>query len=227
MAGWIFHLRAAEMLLAKLPQTPVGSARTHWYMGNLAPDCGIPVGFAEYIPPKDITHFKEDGRYICPATFAKKHLPADDKTSDRFWFCLGYYAHLSTDVFWVRNILNPEKKRYADLLAQDKKAFYTFIKKDWYDLETLWLGERYAVGETFAPLDLLLAQPDFPNRYLDFFPPDAFTLRLNSLRTQYAPETILPQLDRVRREYTVLTPMEEAEQLKRFVEDFTLQDMVL
>ena len=43
----------------------------------------------------------------------------------------------------------------------------------------------------------------------DFFPADAFTLRLRSLRELYAPDVILPQLAGVRREYPVLTPEEE------------------
>lgn len=204
------------------PDTP--SALAHWYMGNLAPDCGVPVGFAEYNPPKDITHFKKESRYICPDTFAGEYLQADMADTERFWFCLGYFTHLSADVFWVRNVLSPEKKRFAALLERDKKAFYTLVKADWYDLETLWLGKRYAAGEGFAPLELLTALSGFPNRYMDFFPADAFTLRLDSLRKQYAPDVILPQLDRVRREYPVLSPDEEAALLDRFTETFSLHE---
>ena len=74
MAGWIFHLRTAERILTGLPEKPSSETELiHWYMGNLAPDCGVPVGFAEYVPPKDITHFK-DGKYICPQTFARQYL---------------------------------------------------------------------------------------------------------------------------------------------------------
>ena len=222
MAAWIFHLRAAEMVLASLPEQPeTPSDRLHWYMGNLAPDCGVPVGFAEYVPPKDITHFKKDGRYICPDTFSDAYLSNNDTDTERFWFCLGYYTHLAVDVFWVKNVLHPEKERFAALLARDKKAFYDLVKADWYDQEILWLGERYTAGESFAPLELLFRQTEFPNRYLDFFPADAFTLRLASLREQYAPDAVLPRLDRVRREYPVLSPAEEAGLLDRFVKTFS------
>ena len=221
MAGWIFHLRAAELVLGRLPEKPVTEAESvHWYMGNVAPDCGVPVSFAEYMPPKDITHFK-DGKYICPKTFAERHLQGTEPAGERYWFCLGYYTHLSVDVFWVLNVLNPEKKRFSDLLERDKKAFYDLVKADWYDLETLWLGERYAAGQIFEPLGLLTAQKEFSNRFLDFFPPDAFTLRLDSMRLQYAPERILPQLQRVRRTYGILSPAEEAELLARFSGTFS------
>ena len=221
MAGWIFHLRTAERILTGLPENPSSETELiHWYMGNLAPDCGVPVGFAEYVPPKDITHFK-DGKYICPQTFARQYLQGEDTDRERYWFCLGYYAHLSTDVFWVLHVLNPEKKRFAALLEQDKKAFYALVKADWYDLETLWLGELYEAGKTFAPLSLLTAKAAFPNLYLDFFPPEAFTLRLDSLRAQYTPDAILPQLDRVRREYPVLSPTEEAKLLMQFTGTFS------
>ena len=62
---------------------------------------------------------------------------------------------------------------------------------------------------------------EFPNRYLDFFPADAFTLRLNSLRELYTPDVILPQLDRVRRDYPVLTPEEENHLLSAFVDSIS------
>ena len=211
MASWIFHLRTAEMVLqhtgfADLPE----DALIHWYMGNLAPDCGVPVGFAEYVPSKDVTHFKV-GKHPCPARFAEEYLTGDMSCDpETLWFLRGYHAHLLTDVFWVENVLNPEKERFAPLHERDKKAFYALVKADWYDLDTLWLGELYAAGESFRPLEMLMALSDFTNRCLDFFPADAFTLRLRSLRELYAPDVILPQLAGVRRDYPVLTPEEEA-----------------
>lgn len=209
MASWIFHLRAAEMVLqhagyADLPP----DALIHWYMGNLAPDCGVPIGFAEYVPSKDITHFKV-GKHPSPERFAQIYLAGASHDRNALWFYRGYHTHLLTDVFWVENVLNPEKERFSPMPVQDKKAFYTLVKADWYDLDTLWLGELYAAGESFRPLELLMELPDFPNRYLDFFPADAFTLRLNSLKELYTPDVILPQLAGVRREYPVLTPEEE------------------
>ena len=224
MAAWIFHLRAAEVVLTELTEQPeTESAIAHWYMGNLAPDCGVAVGFAEYVPPKDITHFKK-GKHSCPDAFADAYLRKTCTSSDAYWFYLGYYVHLLTDVFWVENVLNPEKERFADLYPRDRKAFYDLVKADWYDQEILWLGERYEAGEAFEPLEILTALSDFPNRYLDFFPPDAFTVRLTSLRTEYAPDAILPRLPRVRREYPILSPAEEDELLKRFAKNIQLSD---
>ena len=222
MASWIFHLRAAEAVLETFPDAPrTESEICHWYMGNLAPDCGIPVGFAEYVPSKDVTHFKV-GKHPCPARFAEAYLTGDRSCDpETLWFLQGYHAHLLTDVFWVENVLNPEKERFAPLHERDRKAFYALVKADWYDLDTLWLGELYAAGETFRPLEMLMKLSDFPNRCLDFFPADAFTLRLHSLRELYAPDVILPQLAGVRRDYPVLTPEEEASLLSDLIDSIS------
>ena len=222
MASWIFHLRAAERVLQYTGYSALSKdTLVHWYMGNLAPDCGVPVGFAEYVPSKDITHFKE-GKHTRPEKFAEMYL--SDPLSlehDALWFYRGYCTHLLTDIFWVENVLDPEKKRFSDLYARDKKAFYALVKADWYDLDTLWLGEVYAAGKSFAPLEMLFGQTEFPNRYLDFFPADAFTLRLTSLPELYSPAAILPQLESVRRGYPVLTADDESRLLHRFAKDFS------
>ncbi|MBQ8641516.1 MAG: hypothetical protein IJ480_04800 [Clostridia bacterium] len=218
MAAWLFHLRAAEMVLSGLAENPSSAPElTHWYMGNLAPDCGVPVGFAEYVPAKDITHFHGEAG-TDPEKYARQYLTSEARRQydrQQLWFLLGYYIHLCVDEFWKVHVLIPEKERYAALLARDKKAFYTLVKADWYDQEILWLGKRYEAGKLFAPLEMLMRQTEFPNRYLDFFPPDAFTLRLASLREQYVPEVILPKLPAVSREYPVLSPAEEEVLLAR------------
>ena len=201
MASWMIHLRVADRLLDQIPNlSPI-----EFIMGSLAPDSGVPTenGFR---PDQTVSHFRlDDGtgkkvidleayrqRYFSPALVSGY----DEK---QYAFHLGYYTHLLTDLCWSDRIAWPIRQRFPDADWKD-------IKKDWYDLDRLYLKKRPG----FRAFRAYLGSVGFVNSYLDFFPADAFEQRRAAVTAFYLEGPGDPD-----RPFTYLTE-EEAE---RFVEE--------
>lgn len=201
MASWMIHLRIADKLLDQIPNlSPI-----EFIMGNLAPDSGAEVE-GGFFPDQTVSHFRVDGgsdkkdidfeayrsRYFSPALRA-----GYDEKQDSFY--LGYYCHLLTDMCWSNNIAWPTRLQYPD-------ATWTEIKKDWYDLDRLYLKNRPG----FRAFRAYLGSVGFENRYIDFFTPDAFERRRQAVTAFYLEEGPDPD-----RDYTYLTETEA----DRFVDE--------
>ena len=173
----MIHLRVAERLCEQLQPQHHGA----FLLGNMAPDSGLPVdGGSRYVPDKDISHFRfpdaTGEKRIHEEVFLSRCFSPEKRaacSADAWAFHYGYLIHLLTDKLWRRDILPLAVQWEPALHAADRGTFWRQVKKDWYDLDFLYLK----------------AHPDFPayrryrtyphpeNVYLDFFPPDAFALR--------------------------------------------------
>lgn len=155
MATWIAHLRVAEHVLARCPALD----EDPFLVGSVAPDAGIPnEDRSSFEPPKEVTHWLRDGS-VSPEAFRQEHLEGrlrreplegrlrrehlggrlEEADRGEASFLAGYYAHLLADSHWnrlyARKLGDPA---WSDGLAKDPRFIWT-IKKDWYNLDGLYL----------------------------------------------------------------------------------------
>ena len=195
MASWMIHLRVADKLLDRIPNlSPI-----EFIMGNMAPDSGAVVDGGGFFPDQSVSHFRLDdgsGKKVIdlPAYLARFFSPALRAGYDRkqYAFYLGYYTHLLTDLCWSDRIAWPTRLKYPD-------ATWKEIKRDWYDLDRLYLKKHPG----FRAFRAYLGSVGFENRYIDFFTPDAFELRRQAVTSFYLEEGADPC-----RAYTYLTEAE-------------------
>lgn len=195
MASWMIHMRIADRLLDAIPSlSPI-----EFIMGNLAPDSGAPLEGGGFFPNQTVSHFRTDdgtgkkamdldafrARFFSPALIAGY----DEK---QYSFYLGYYSHLLTDICWSDRVAWPTRQRFP-------QAGWDEIKKDWYDLDRLYLKKRPG----FRVFRAYLGSVGFHNSYIDFFTPDAFELRRQAVTGFY-----LADGDDPNRAYTYLTEAE-------------------
>ena len=200
MASWMIHFRVADALLRELfgADTPNDIAAA-FALGNVAPDSGAPTPEGGYAPNKNVSHFMrrfegvpagENPERCDPVLFADTWLsPAlaeGDSTKTAFY--LGYLCHLVTDNAWVRDFIYPAKVRLSHLRLVDGvetpegvARFYAFLKKDWYDMDFLFVRRN----PDLPAYRLFLDAEDVENRYLPFFPADAFTVKRREIREFY------------------------------------------
>ena len=174
MATWMAHLRIADRLLDIFD----GIEKTEFIMGNIAPDSGVPCG-ERYVPDKITSHFQnkdKDGEPIFGwSIFADKYLSAEKiKTYNKkqFFFYLGYYTHLLADEKW-KIIIFPLKGKDSENYKKDKNATVSKWKKDWYDLDRLFIRDN----PDFRAFEIYKNAGEFKNTYLDFFSETAFDER--------------------------------------------------
>ena len=184
MATWIIHLRIAEKLIDIFPSL----RRTEFIVGNIAPDSGrVQDDGITYVPSKSVSHFYIDGK-ITPSRFEKKYLsPAPDAAWDpeRLSFCLGYLAHLVTDAAWSESpIMKNAKDKCRELRETDRSAAAALIKRDWYDLDFLYLEKN----PDFEPLRIFAAARGFENIYIAEYGRDDFDKKRREIVDFYARE---------------------------------------
>ena len=173
----MIHLRVADQLLQRLP----GLDDTCFVMGNIAPDSGVPdADGVSFHPPKRVSHYQEkrDGKTVFEIQrFTDRFLTPDRclrYTLKELSFYAGYWAHLLTDVLWIRDVLRPAIRRFPQDYARDKLGFIICCKRDWYDLDFLYLQQH----PDFAAFRICEENAaGFRNDYLDYFSPTAFDER--------------------------------------------------
>ena len=201
MASWMIHFRVAQSMLDRgaLGEDPERALSEAFVMGNIAPDSGVPTPEGGYSPDKNISHFMrrfegvpagQNPERCDPHLFAREWLiPALDRGDEvAAAFYLGYLCHLVTDNGWVRDFIYPAKVRFAHLRLVDGAEtpegvarFYAFLKKDWYDMDFLFLRRHLDL-----PADrLFLDAPRFDNGFLPFFPADAFEVKRSEIEAFY------------------------------------------
>lgn len=210
MASWMVHLRVADELLERLK----GVAETEFIVGNIAPDSGVPnEDWTAYTPSTEISHFKtylKDGTVkIDVESYLQQYFTAEQQNSysrEQYSFFLGYLTHLLTDLEWIAHIYKPSVARYPEAYAEDSHKLLWTLKKDWYDLDFLYL-KKHPDFRTFRIYENAVG---FVNRYMDIFAQDAF-----DNRREYIIGFYRGGREDIEREYTYLT---EA-QAQQFVEN--------
>lgn len=199
MASWMVHLRVADALLDKFD----GLEETAFVVGNIAPDSGVPTpDRSAYVPDKKTSHFQisEGGtteksiEYFISLYFREEMRKAYD--SSRYSFYLGYIVHLWTDVLWKQEIWYPSVDKYRSDYEADPKGMTGKWKKDWYDLDFLYLMDY----PDFRAFRIFEQEAGFENSYLDIFAKDAFDDRRKHIARFYRKER-----ENLDREYPYLT----------------------
>lgn len=210
MASWMVHLRIADKLLDIIS----GLSDEEFIVGNIAPDSGVPnEDWSAFTPSGDISHFKTtdpDGfKDIHINEYLERFLSKDQRKQyddKQLSFYLGYLTHLLTDMFWSDEIVRPSKDKFKFLYEKDREEWIWTMKKDWYDLDFLFIGNN----PDFRAFSVYKNAIGFRNYYLDFFRIDAFDNRREYIVNFYNSERT--ELDRV---YTYLSE----DEMDRFVND--------
>jgi hypothetical protein len=200
MATWISHFRIADYFLNKLDNV----SETEFIVGNIGPDCGEPNDeWSEFTPPTETTHWRSEASEfgIDLDSFYEKYL---DKKSEYRSFYLGYYIHLLTDIEWGVQVYYPKKEIFAPEFERDSGFIWT-MKKDWYDLDHLFLREN----PNFYPFKVFSSITEFPNKYLEYYSQTAMIRQIKYISGFY--QNFKGNLDR---EYPYLTK----EEMSEFVE---------
>lgn len=180
MASWIVHLQIAEKLLEFVKM----EEQIQFIVGNIGPDCGkIVEGTDDFSPSSKVTHWKisEDKSVLDSEGFFNTYLLDPDNKKKPFY--LGYYIHLLTDMAWSRNIFDPVMKQ-VDKLKMSEEAFIKLVKRDWYDLDHLYLKNHpdFEVFQVFSNIT------KFDNVYLDYYEKDSFTNQIKLISDFYKSE---------------------------------------
>ncbi len=197
MATWGVHLRIARMFLDKIDKVH----HREFIIGSVSPDCGYGVkdSLGEFTPPPMVTHWspsgmKRDCRY---KDFYNTYLTGD--RDDDYWFYLGYYIHLLTDIMWSKMIYIPTTLKYASEYEKNPE-FLKVIKKDWNDIDVYFLRQ---LEET--PVFDVLKNAGEIKRYLTYYDEEQLTKQVKFIVSYY--ENYIEVCDR---EYLYTTPDEMA-----------------
>jgi len=189
MATWGSHFRIAENILKEYAILN----RKFFAIGNIAPDCGLPNSdWSAFTPPKEISHFtvggvadflgmQTDKFILSDIKFYSKYLMGYDIISpqgDRS-FLLGYFIHLITDNLWNYYIMKPLKEKYLREL-QNKPNFIWSVKRDWYDLDKIYITEK---KDSLFWQDFLEAEYD--EEILEFLPREGVQRQLEFIKNFY------------------------------------------
>ena len=177
MASWMIHLRVAQQLYRQLNIEFINE----FVLGNIAPDSGVPTedgsGFS---PDASVSHFRsldDNGiKNIHEEKFIQQYFTPAHRQSyspKEYAFFLGYLTHLLTDKIWAREIVYSAKEKQDVLFRTNRELFWQTIKKDWYDLDFMYLKSN----PSFEAFRIYREIKDIRNTYVDFFSENAFAER--------------------------------------------------
>lgn len=178
MATWIVHLRLAEIYL-KTNRIPYAR---EFVLGSVAPDCGYGKkdSYGEFVPPPEVTHWAPDGvKVYCEYRRFMEQYLKDKKRDKDYYFYLGYYIHLLTDIMWSSVIYLPTRTKYADEYKSNPD-FLKIIKQDWYDLDFLFM-RSHTDFETYKILD----EAGEVKNYLPYYEPHQLTTQIRFIADFY------------------------------------------
>ncbi|MCC8169406.1 MAG: zinc dependent phospholipase C family protein [Oscillospiraceae bacterium] len=204
MATWVVHLRMADCFLDRIDNINFAE----FVAGNVAPDCGYGKkdSIGEFTLPPCVTHWtptgsKKDCRY---KDFYAEYLK-DKPKDDAYWFYLGYYVHLLTDIMWSSTIYMPTRITYAEEYARDPE-FLKQIKVDWNDLDFKYVRDN----PEFRTLEILANKGEVRD-YLPYYEKNQLTIQTAYIVRYYRDNMNKSNLDR---EYTYLS----MEKVDEFIE---------
>lgn len=193
MATWIGHLRIAQQVLPLLPEIDAPM----FYFGSLAPDSGEPNDdWSKFDPPKEVTHFldpgdPEDKIHDLQFYYGFLAICSSELEPERYSFLLGYFFHLLSDNLWSRRINRAYKANYQDTFAEKGPTFWWELKRDWYDLDRLYLREN--------PQSLfwqVLSPTHYPPVYVPFVDEAVANRQIDYIRNFYSKQEDDCVLDR-------------------------------
>lgn len=210
MASWMVHLRIADKLLNEISNL----SYTDFVVGNIAPDSGIPnEDWSVFTPSSEVSHFKTtdlDGlKNIHLNEYVEQFFKVEQRTrysSKQKSFYIGYLTHLLTDIMWVDEIVRPSKNKFKSLYDKDMTEWIWTLKKDWYDLDFLYIKKN----PNFRAFSIYKDAVGFDNHYMDFFGDDAFDNRREYIIGFYSGER-----ENLEREYIYL----KEEDMDKFVDE--------
>lgn len=214
MATWIVHLRIADEYIKRglIPY------KKEFSLGSVAPDCGYGEkdSCGDFSPPPDVTHWAPGGiKMYCEYwKFASAYLQNKKHDSDYFFY-LGYYIHLITDMMWSIMVYNPSVEKYKEEFRRDP-GFLKTIKVDWYDLDYKFLRDN----PSFIPYKYIKNAGNVPD-YLPYYEPGQLTTQIKYIYDYYSD----PGSRVLDREYAYLTEKTISDFIKCAVEliDFDLK----
>ncbi|MDD6763385.1 MAG: zinc dependent phospholipase C family protein [Clostridiales bacterium] len=179
MATWIVHLRIADEYLRRglIP------CERDFILGSVAPDCGYGVkdSYGDFMPPPEITHWAPGGvKLYCEYWKFMDEYLTGKKDSIDYWFYLGYYVHLTTDIMWSTMMYLPTKITYADQYEKNPD-FLRIIKKDWYDLDFKFLRDH----PDFRPYSIIKNAGEVKD-YLPYYEPGQLTAQIRFIGDYYS-----------------------------------------
>ncbi len=203
MATWIVHLRISDIFIKEniIPD----QYKKEFIFGSLAPDCGYGAkdSFGEFSPPPSVTHWTPDGcKIFCEYDSFYNTYIKDKEHNDAYYFYLGYYTHLITDVLWSTSIYMPTRYKYAKEYENDPMYLNT-VKKDWYGLDYKFLAKN----PNFEAYNLLCSIESVAD-YLPYYEAGQLTKQLKFIADYY--KTKSPQ----QTEYKFLSEEEVDEFIK-------------
>jgi hypothetical protein len=215
VATWVVHLRIADYFLGKLDNVNP----SEFVVGSVAPDCGYGKkdSIGEFTPPPKTTHWtstgnKKDCRY---KEFYEIYLK--NKVHDKaYWFYLGYYIHLQTDIMWSSLIYMPTRTKYAAEYAKNPE-FLKQIKVDWNDLDHKYIRDN----PNFRAFEIL-ENIKSVNDYLPYYEKNQLTVQIKSIVTYYKINMNKSNLDR---EYIYLTE-KEIDEFIECAKDVIIMDLL-
>lgn len=201
MATWGVHLRVATRFLDQIDE----KHHREFVLGSVAPDCGYGEkdSFGEFTPPPTVTHWspsgaKRDCRY---KDFFDEFLTGE--RNDDYWFYLGYYVHLLTDIMWSVTMYLPTHIKYAKEYEQNPE-FLRVIKGDWNDIDNVYLRSL----EETPSLDIIKNAGEVKD-YLTYYEKGQLTTQIRYIADYYENYREVEE-----REYKYTTP----EEIQNFVE---------
>ena len=177
MASWMVHLRVAQEIIEGTGIECV----TEFIMGNIAPDSGVPnEDGSGFVPSSEVSHYNqkdENGiKGVHEEVFIENYLLKEHRkqyTKEQYTFYLGYLTHLLTDKLWASKIVYSAKAQMEDLFRENNAEFWRLVKRDWYNLDFLYLKEH----PDFRAFQIYEKTVTFKNVFLDFFAEDALENR--------------------------------------------------
>lgn len=204
MASWIIHLRVAQELMERTKIECV----TEFIMGNIAPDSGVPnEDGSGFVPSIEVSHYNqkdENGiKGVHEELFVAKYLLKEQRkqySKEQYLFYLGYLTHLLTDKMWASKIVYSAKMQMEDLFRENNAEFWCFVKRDWYDLDFMYLKKN----PDFRAFQVYEKTIGFKNTFLDFFAEDAFENRREFIIGFYR-----DGVEKVKERETYISPKEQ------------------
>ena len=211
MASWIVHLRIADKILDRIEALDESA----FILGNIAPDSGVPSeDWSTFTPPGNVTHFRTkpgDKTSIDIERYVHDYF-SDEKikhySNREYSFFLGYYTHLLTDIEWAKMVYSAGL--CEENARKENMSYIDFVwknKKDWYDLDFLYLEEH----PRFRAFRIYEEAGDIKNVFMDIFAEDAFENRRDYICGYYRSDNH----GDLHRDYQYLTK----ERSDRFVEE--------
>lgn len=180
MALWAIHFRIADHIIDH-----AGCLDTDYFIiGNIAPDCGIPVA-GGYFPPSEITHRTGGGNYKgnCDYDSIYRDFIKNETDIKRKSFWIGYFVHYITDCLWVSEIYDALEDKYGPLPIGS--ALNNKIRKEWSNLDYTYFYENVSASfEKFKMID------SFDEDYPAFYRKGDITSRMKFIKNFYLTKPI-------------------------------------